>query len=396
MADYFISTDGSDSTGDGSAATPWKTLDKAIGSGAGVGATLSVSTRLVVEPGLYREAFTLGVTPSAGAPLEIVGDYDGAIFGAAGKANPKVGDIEWRAWTNATTAKTAPALTVSSGSNLTISRINFTGGDAGSSLGACLEFSGFSNIAISDCRFRRPDGNAGFLVSLNATAGAALNATVDRCAFADAVGGGIAFGVRCPLNPTNYDLAVNVRNCLIVHNGRGVYAGQSATGTGPGFGYGVNVVGCTIRGQAASGQGGVTAFVRSGTPAYALLNVSLSVIDDAVCAFRVNNGTSTAWVVEDYNVIRSSTPRTNVTAGSNSLVRPAWLLFDGLPSDGVLRPFCEPEAGSPVLAFATRPAGLTVDLFGRSRPDPCAAGCLERVDPAPPPGGNTYIFQTEG
>lgn len=394
MADYFISpTDGSDSTGTGAWDNPWKTVGKAIGASAAITLPGSGLTRVVIEGGaIVRETVTLGLSPSAGAPLAIVGDVDGAILGAAGAANPKTGDVSWRAWTSDTAVMNASALVISGKSYVTLENLRVVGGTRNSTPypGSAIDLDGATNITIRDCELighHDPSASTS-VVRLTVAAGANANVLIERCLFVGASDGQNGLRIVADEHSADYDTGVVVRNCLFQYARDGIRL-EKGSGSGGGAATGLQITGVTIAGAIASSGSGVRVlgWAASAEP-MAVIRLC------AVVSSRIGFAASDASQVdEDYNFLHSGFPRSNVSIGANSLVG-----FPGLNFSGKTRPFAEPLAGSPVLEFAARPAGLDVDLYGRERPDPCAAGCLERVDPADPdePGGITYIFQTEG
>ena len=70
-ATYYVSPNGSD-TLDGSPETPWATIDHAAGQ-------LNAGDRIVVRPGVYREAVVLNRSGSEGAPITIQGLPDAVL-----------------------------------------------------------------------------------------------------------------------------------------------------------------------------------------------------------------------------------------------------------------------------------------------------------------------------
>jgi len=398
MADYYVSNDGSDSTGDGTALNPWATVNKAIGSGKGVGETLAEPTTLNVEPGVYREAVTLGVTPSESAPLTIRGDVDGSAFAAGGASNPKTGVVEWLAWTDDLTAMNASALAVSGKSHVTIEKFTIEGGSRNSSPqpGSAIDLAICSNVTIRDCTLVgcHDSSTDASVVRATTTAGTALNLLVERCEVV--CGGDTTNGIRvlAPEHTEEYGLGATVANCLF-RNGRDQLRVEKSSGSGS-VANGVMVIGCTFLGDATSAS--VRADKWSAVAASPILVVRL-------CVFGHNrrsvSGEDASYVDEDYNLFTGSGPRWNTNAGANSKIGLPRINFGSdRVAGGRLRPIAEPLEGSPALAFGPRPTGLTVDMLGRARPDPCAAGCLERAEP--PGGGDspaptiTYLFQTEG
>jgi len=384
MADYYVSSSlGSDSTGDGSGPNPWATVGKAIGAGGG--ATASEPNQVILRGGdLFREAISMGVSPSESNPLTILGDDDGSLFEAAGGVGG-VGLPEIRAWSADNAPIAGSALALNTKTDVTIQKLSLVGGNSGAGSGVYL--GDCARINIRDCVINSHPAKYGVTITGNST-----DVTVERCVVDASSGSGVRV-VRSNA-AADYDVGVTARNCLFLGGAAsgafGAFIVERTGSSDAGGPTGVLVEGCTFVGSRGSA---VRAYNWSASPQ--IITVRMCVF--LACQTGVS-ASANGSIDEDYNIFFDGTPRTNVDAGTNSrtdlypaLTRGA-AGFAGLP----LRPMYEPQEGSPVLAFAPRPTGLDVDMLGRERPDPCAAGCLERADP---PGGGgrgaTYLFMTE-
>jgi hypothetical protein len=126
----------------------------------------------------------------------------------------------------------------------------------------------------------------------------------------------------------------------------------------------------------------------------------------------LNAGTS-GQIIEDYNIIHASTPRTNVSIGAHSISDGSYAPLVHFGQERIwgalLRPFGEPMAGSPLLGFGNDGAQTAYDLYNRPRPagggalPVPAAGALERgntpaqaTSPAPPSGTHDWQFTGPG
>jgi len=381
MGDYFISNGGDDATGDGSGPNPWATVNRAIGSGGG--ASASEPNRVILRGGdLFREGISMAVSPSPSAPLTILGDHNGSLFEAAGGVGGK-GLPEIRAWSADDAPIAASALALNGKTDVTIERISFTGGSSGAGSGVYL--SDAARINIRDCVINSYPARYGVTINANST-----DIAIERCVIVASSGA----GTRIIRQAAAADYAVNVtvRNCLFLGGAAsgafGAFLVERTGSTDVGGPTGVEVEGCTFINARGSA---VRSYNWFASPKIITVRMCVFVGCQTGVSASVNGS-----VDEDYNVFFDGTPRVNVDAGANSRTDLYAALSRG--EDGfaglALRPMYEPLADSPVLAFGPRPAGLSVDMLGRPRPDPCAAGCLERADPpAPAP---IYIFQTEG
>lgn len=391
MSDYFVSASrGSDSTGDGSAANPWRTIGKAIGSSPAISLPASGGATLWIEPGVYREAVTLGLSPTASAPLVIRGDFDGAGFAAAGQTNLKKGALSWRAWSDVTTPLALPCLNVAGLSNITIKRVKFLGGQVGNGVGSCVHASGATNLTIQDCVLAAYPSTNRYALELQSTAGAAINATVERCVFKPTVNTNPALRIRGEKQATGYGLNVAIKACVF----QGGYSQVvlESTGSGAGLAGGIAIQNCTF---IDPNQYSCLAYNGDATVAS---SPRVMIYDSILIGGGIRAG-HVSQAVEDGNSFTNAL-RTNVEIGGNSdpgPVEPSLNFLDEVAGGLALRPFFEPVAGAGFLGKTARGITPEFDLLGRPYANPPSRGCLERVDPpALEPGGNTYIFQTEG
>ena len=355
---------------------PWKTLGKLLGaSGFASGDTAYLA------PGVFREVVTVGMT-SAVAETWILADPGNAQgFKTSAGILVEPGDVIWSAWTTSDTA-------AGSGNNcvllngrdyLTFEGIIFSP-YTGRGIEALTVAS--TNITVRDCQFQ---GNANPGISIGGQADTALNWLIERCTFQ-----GNANGVLVSL-PTSasadYDAAVTIRNCrAILMNGQ--------------------LVEVTASGAGAFKGGGVD-LLHSCAFATRLMNIASANVSTSIpctvhyCWSHTSSegvrAVSSGQITEDYNVFVASTPRTNVTAGANSVsgnppARNPFLLHTG---QEVLqgrnpRPLWTPLATSPFLGFiptSASPPPYGTDFLGRPRPaggasTAQAVGPLERHDTA--------------
>ncbi|OJW18814.1 MAG: hypothetical protein BGO49_17475 [Planctomycetales bacterium 71-10] len=378
MNNYYVSAGrGSDSTGTGTASNPWKTIAKAIG--ASPAASLgSDGARVYLEPGTYYESVTLGLTPTATARLEVVGDCDGAGFLAGGLATPATGVVDWSSWVNDTTARGMPCLAGGNKSYVSLRRLKLIGGAIDKS---CVDVGAGHDWTISDC-IVVPHSSQPAIVfgSAAAPAAAGLNAVVERCDFhvgGNSSGRPIMFNVAGAA--AEYSLDSVVRNCrfrggvLIVARVANTGLGYAATG--------LQISHCSFLGGHSA-----PISVYGSDPV-----VLASPITVFGCYLSGNNGIvagHVSQVTEDYNAFHvASAARLNVTAGSHSIgsVRPAFDYGDGRLVGTPLRPWGEPVANSLLGGFVVGGASPTTDFAGRARPEGylstrAAVGALERHD----------------
>lgn len=377
MNSYYVSAGrGSDSTGTGTALNPWKTIAKAIGpvASASLGAN---GARVYIEPGTYYEAFTLGLTPTASARLEIIGDCDGAGFFSGGYTTPATGIVDWSAWANDTTALGTACITSGGKSYVTIRRIKMIGSISSTS---CIEVGIGREWSIYDCILLPHTGFTAISFGSGPTpTTAGVNAIVERCDFYH--GGnnaGRSLRVQVAEAAAEYSINIVMRNCRS-WGGCGLLL---AKGSSTGLGYlatGLQITHCSF-----FGPNGLSIYAGESI----LLSSPVSVVG---CIIHGNIGITagnTSHVSEDYNAFHcTSTARQNVTAGANSSagLRPAIDFGDGRLVGTPLRPQGEPVAKSPLGGFVASPLSPMTDLTGRARPEGSlsirpSVGALERHD----------------
>lgn len=374
MANIYVSLDrGSDSNA-GTATSPYLTLNKAVGA-SGVAAA---GDTVYIEPGIYRARLDVGVSGTAGSPVAIVGDGDGAGFLAGGYATPKTGAVEIRAWTDDATPLTTGAVVAANGkSYITIKAVKLISGN-GSGNG-CLDLSGvYSDWTIEDCRIIGSP-TRGVSASLGITAGAAANVVFRRCLFATASNSSANYSVqiRSPLNAVEYDVNVLFQNCIFMGGAGGLQLAQVG-GTGTGWATGVRVQQCTF------------AFCNRGV--YSSNNPVLTTPNQVYGCMFLYCWTGVAasdasQLIEDGNQFAGCiTNRTSVPAGTHSVgtAAPAVDFYDDVLFGGVPRPLLEPSAVSSFLGAGNYGSPPVVDFRNRPRPAGgyvlSSVGAVERSD----------------
>lgn len=360
MANYYVSSSrGDDTTGNGSVATPWKTIGKAVGPSPAI--TLSgTGDVLYIEPGLYRETVAFGLSPTSGGPFSIIGDGDGAGFLAGGYSTPATGLVEWRGWSDDSTLINAVMFQAFGKSYVTVQGLKMIGAGGGNV--ACFDVGGasWSDWTFRDCIFV---GNytkpvIGWIATTTANA---LNVTFERCEFVTS-GSGIDF--RLPLNSAEYNTNVLVQNCRFFYSSNGLRYNKVG-GSGSFFATGLRVQGCsfyfcTVGVSIAYGSGDALT-----TPNY------VYGCNFQFCGTGVSAG-QTSQLTENGNVLFCSAERVNVSAGANSRDKstcPAWEIEDGRLYGVGPKPFGTPSAVSPLNSMGSYGTPPAVDLYNRARPE---------------------------
>mgnify|MGYP001618645473 CR=1 FL=1 len=334
--------------------------------------------------GVYRETVTIAATTFT-AETFVYGDVDGAQTGDAGL-------VCWSAYTtnDKTTPAAASALDLGGRDFLTIQDITFIGGNIS---GGCVND---GSGDTTNCTFRRcvfiSGAVAGSFRWIMFTANVAINLTVDSCTFLTPAAPSLYITVPS-VTGADWDVNVQVKNCMFITSGNGTGITFENSGALANKGGGLDAYNCTF-------IGGATAFrtiTGASTSIPCTLYNSICYGQNTACVSAQASG----QITEDYNVLLSSTARTNVTAGANSQAgnpfpyAPLFELCQAVMSGGQLRQFASPMLTSPFLGFGNQAGGPTVDMLNLPRPSgpgPTWAnalnsiGCFER--------GNTAIKET--
>jgi hypothetical protein len=367
---------------------PWATLSK------GMVATSPVSggDTIFIEPGKYNTQAAFARSGSAGNPITIVGDVDGAGFRAGGVANPKVGPVIMTSYSNDTTGATSFTSPIATVTSANVSFINIRNlyvlgtAQGGGVKGAIYVTPGIgytcTDWTITDCVVSAGhdsfvNGGCAFVYYHPLTNGVdppPTNFTIDRCTF-------LSYGSTSWKGTVHFHLSkgtveidhnVRIRNCQIIGGMCGVTINTLTNGALTAFPVGLRVQNCTITHYHTWGvnlyqtsginvatplTGGVTNYVYG------------SYIFGAGVGFAAGHSSQ---VVEDGNYTPSGRAAA-VVAGANSrttgapLVNPGLERIIGLPP----RPFLEPLpiSTSPLIGVGSYGTPSAYDIHNRQRPD---------------------------
>jgi hypothetical protein len=377
MTRYYVSNArGDDSTGDGSAATPWKTMGHALqGSPPPFTPDPSNPNFLYVEPGVYRESLGVQVASSSGSPLSIVADCDGAGFAAGGYATPATGLVEWRAWSDDSTVIANVNLDVGSGIDyVTVAGFKIIGG---STTLAALNVAGL-HFTLRDCIAVGYFGaSSGAIVNTTASSGVATGLTIERCGFWTLDAGSPAVKIKADVYTTDWSMGANIVNCSFHGPGPCIAVTPSGGGSGSTYPGGLVIQNCTFHST------NYALYLH-----YGAVTLATPVTVDG-CIFIMSGlyADSTGQIVEDGNVYASASINSGVTSGTHSVFSacPALDFGDDRLTGLPLRPALTPSPVSTFAGFGAYGTTPADDLTGRARPEGYgstapSAGCLERHD----------------
>lgn len=361
MATYYVSWDvGNDANNglgpDASHASnkPWKTVAKALGA-----AGISSGDIVYIAPGTQRETVTVAMT-SPVAETKIIGDSlntKGFKDGSGVLLAPNFSRIS--AWT--TDDKTAPAsttlLTITAKNFLTFEDLWLIGTKATTTV-HCVNTAASTNWTFRRCIITMADSanTAANCIQASPTYQVVINGLIDNCILWC---GSAARAIQITATAGgsgDWDYAVTIRNSILfsrTSNAATVSANKS--GASAGVGGGLIIENCSI-------FGGVS-IITAGSATF-----PLEIYNSVVFSLT---GVAAGDIVENYNLITSTTPRTNCNTGANSQTDYLTLLeFGQSRAMGFLpRIMNSPIPDSPLLGFGTDGAvSLLTDFLGRIRP----------------------------
>jgi hypothetical protein len=349
MAIRYLRKSGNDSNGGTSPGDAWLTFTHALG-----GSALASGDTLYVGGGIYRETVAVGLAP--GAETFVIGDPTGAYTGDPG-------EVILTGYTSGDTSAGSGTVTLSAASgrnNFTFERIAIIGADIGP-----VTLSTNTNWTFRECvwRYRMASTSSSTLHTTNA--GSASNLLFERCIFfSDQSGTALLF--QSTLHTVDYDVNIQIINCIAYKTGGSVLTVSSTTGSGSGKPYGWKMYGCTVFGGTVAMN--ITTAAHAATGSVAAGNFFMT---GTTAALTTSTGSQ---VASDFNRSTGSAGYSGTTPGGNDDLdaTPAHMaefgqsFMWGLPP----RPFLTPTEGNPHAAFVTSAsvgAMPTTDALNRPR-----------------------------
>jgi len=375
MTDYFIRTTGVDTNNGTTPATAWLTLNKAIGTGAG----MVSGDRVFIGGGVYRLTAAQALTLAPTAMTYLIGDPTGAYTGDAGEVV-----ITGYGTSDSTAPFAGNLFSLAAARNFyTFQTITFR--CAGGSVAALVSCHDWT---FQDCTFYSRVAAGSSFFPHTTTAGVASNLLFERCRFKQYGGSAQFLAITGAGNTVDYDINLIMRSCYFSYKTGTQVTLTVFTGSGTGLPYGIVIVGNHFE-----GAGGVLQVNSTGHSNVAGKNstVKYNVMD--VGNATVLAATSTAQIVSDFNRNPGGGTYSLTTAGANdnatNAPSPAPDLGQAANWGGVIRPWGTPYAGDPHLGFVTSDPIIATDLIGRTRAEgggtvTWPVGALGRHDTAAP------------
>ncbi len=343
---YYVRKTGNDSNAGTSAGAAWRTLSKAFGtSGIASGDTLFIGA------GVYRETISITMV-SPTVETKIIGDVDGLMTGDAG-------EVRWTGYTThdrVAGSGTTP-LSLNNRDFLTFEKIVFVTGAAGCITAAA----GSTNITFRNCAFFNGDNTGRVMINFTGTVDVTSFWVVDKCLFF--AGNTNAITITLPTSTVaDYDVNFIIKNCIFL-GAASTCVGVTTSGGNSFKGGGVTVINCT------SLRGTIMTTAANNSSTFPCFVYNCYIFSIGVTAINAN---TLGQIIEDYNIIQSTTARTNIAIGPHSVSNFAYPnyfsigqeSFIGLP----LKPYGSFYEDSPYIGFGSIVPVSGNDILGNDRP----------------------------
>lgn len=356
MTTYYV--DGTDGSS-GNAGTSAGAAKATIAQGLALVSTSGGDT-LIIAPGIYREVFSFSSFSSATTETVIRGD----IYGKESWTTHRTGKIIISQWTSGPTSSppASDVLSMDGGHFITFESLVVL--CAFSSRYALDMYGSASHdITVRGCTLAHVGDGASAPMRVRGYAGNTVNLLVENSVLITKGGTALGCQIFVDLHTSDYDANVVFRNNLIL--GSVIF---TSSGSGSGNVYGFLFENLTIRGYLSCNA----AALRSSTPAVYVYGCIIE-SGSSVAIYANTSG----QVVEDYNVLISTTTTINITGGANSVAR--YEANYVLPGDyglhcGQLQEPWTPALGNQFEHFDGHASPPTTDAFGFPRPSATVKG----------------------
>ena len=333
MATYYLklaADGGNDSLAGTSPSTAWATWAKALGATGITGGDI-----LYVAPGVYNVTSTVTVGGTYSSTAQIIGDTTSAQF--PGMNAGLVVLTGWNAAKTTYSLGTNSLISSSGKSNLTFKSLNFNT----STTAISLSFTTCQNIVFEDCVFTNNNASSNSTLLMSNTSGA-LNGVIRRCVFTGGYDG-------IQLTGNNVSDTTTVQSSLFTGMQNNTFQVTNC---------GASVYNCTLINNRFS-------FYIVGVSTSFPLRIYNCIVANASTGFF--GASAGLGITEDYNrICNVASPRTNVTAGSNSTTNtPSDLEFYQVYKAGGNFPaFIANTQNNINKNFGTSTGAPATDLFG--------------------------------
>jgi len=363
MPTYYVAPYGNNTNNGTSTATPWATVQFALGAASGTNPGLVAGDTVWIAPGTYREVVTTTtLTGTSGNTIKIYGDP--AFTRAWTSGIP--GRVRLTNFLSDTVLPTASTTLAVSGDYIDVQDMCIDGHNQGSvtatsSVNSTLYITG-GNITVTKCSIQTTVSSRQVGITWYCTTGK-NNVTIDKCTVFASFGifvFSVAQTATFDMNSVIKDTIVLVANDLGI-----VYEASSANQV-----TGVRVYNSTIIGGTQGitffnvGQVGGTTNVLRNNLIYSPRNIGV-----------LSNSSIT--ITQSNNSIFAATNFTSVLPTTNVLCAPMFDFGSSRVQAFSTLPWFAPMSGSPLIGAGTATGAPTVDLYGNTWTTNPTIGAIE-------------------
>ena len=374
MPTYYVAPYGSNSNNGTTPATPWLTIQFALGAASGTNPGLVAGDTVWIAPGTYREVITYGGgNGTAGNTIKIYGDPTFTRSWTSGS----VGRVRITNYvTNDTTLPTLGNTFQCVADYIDIQDISFDGAPTGSVTGntvseACVFLRG-GNISVTRCAIQSTNNSRQVGIEWVCPTGK-KTFTLDRCSVM------AGFAVWCySLSQTGpYDVDANIKSCFIM-------SGQD--------------LGLVLEGAVANQIVGLKAYnntiISNGTIGVYFHNPSVTSSTTTVlrnnliyCTRGIGvQAASSITITQSNNFVMATTSYTNVSPTTNTITAPMFDIASSRIQQFSMFPWFSPLTGSPVIGAGSTTGAPSVDLYGNTwTSNPTVGGIESKTESDNPP-----------
>jgi hypothetical protein len=354
MPTYYVAPYGSNANNGTTPATPWLTVQFALGAATGTNPGLVAGDTVWIAPGTYREVITsTTLTGTSGNTIKIYGDPTFSRAWTAGTA----GRVRLTNYLSDTLVPTASQTLYVLGDYIEVQDLCFDGNtDTGASVvvitNSCLCLRG-GNITVKRCTVQTTVNSRQMGIGCFIPTGK-NNITIDRCSVQTTIGIYIFSQTQTP----TYDVNAVIKDCFITSGEYAIFLDGSG---GTSHSTGARLYNNTLVGSGTAI--GLFGFAQVGGTTTEIRN-NLIYVPRGTGVATVGGGSAT--ITQSNNVIYAATNFTAVSPTTNNVFAPS-LDFGSsrLQGFGAL-PWYAPAVGSGLFGAGTATDAPTVDFYGNT------------------------------
>jgi len=354
MPTYYVANYGSNTNNGTTPATPWATIQFALGAASGTNPGLVAGDTVWIAPGTYREVITsTTLTGSSGNTINIYGDPTFTKAWSTGSA----GRVRLTNYTTDTATPVASQTLAVIGDYINIQDLCLDGFTSGTLVGnvvteACLFLRG-GNISVTRCVVQCTSSQRALGIEYYCPTGK-NNCTLDRCTVFSSFG----IWMYSATQTATYDINGTVKDCCVISTGSDfgiAFQGEIAN----------QVTGARIYNNTVTSPTGAIYFSN-----FSQVGGTTTVVrNNVIYALRtsgVQSASGTITITQSNNTIYAGTTFSNVLPATNNIYA-STLDFGASRVQGFSTlPWFAPMVGSPLIGAGSATGAPTVDLYGNT------------------------------